>query len=388
MRCTNKNAERRNARRFVLAGGKVSDTPRNRQRKQGVALTSVPEPPGAASFLATLSHEARGFLERQGVVPGAIGKPGQKCPPSAPEQRAVRRAIAAGAGREAPRRRSKASGNDKHALRARRREQADGRHLARLDKRFEAAGVDVTQGFRFIAKHIWAMCCAVVNDESGRAARIYLRRQRNKVAVGCIRLAALVPADDGRTLYTWADERARCIAALGLALLALEVPTRKTGMWEGIVRGITVGALQALLASAWKWERVKDELRRKRPSRAALVGTHELGADLASGQVGYLKALKLAGFCYSQQHRVGGAVQLEPFERCWPSGYASNRYWVVTSIPTRPIDDDKKRELLALHASALKLGAELLERVKRFKRARPTAPPTDPSPGNARAAPD
>lgn len=207
------------------------------------------------------------------------------------------------------------------------------------------------------------MACAVLNDESGRAARIYLRRARNKVAVGCIRLAALVPVGQGRSLRSWADYRARAIAALGLALLQLEVPTRRKGPWEGVVRGIPQGAFLALLSNAWKLERGSNgELRRRRPSRAALSGTHRRDADLQNGQQGWLRALELAGFCYAQQLP---AKDVEPFERCWTSGYATNRYWIVTSIPTRPLSDEQKLELMALHEAGRLVESEQLELCRR-----------------------
>jgi hypothetical protein len=328
-------------------------------------------------------------LSRQGVsgspstsTPApALQQLGKSEPARAPvaDNRHTRRAATSVKG---PQRSRKARTGERHEAWRRRRERADDRHLARLAKRFNDAGCDVTpNGFRVIPKWVWAVCCNIVNDDSGRAARIYLRRARNKVGAGAIRLAALVPQDNGKALYSWADSRARKVAALGVALLALEVPTRRAGPWEGIVRGVPRGALCALLASAWRFERVNGELRRRRPSLSALAGVHRTGADLESGQVGYLKALELAGFCYAQQLP---AHAVERFEACWPSGYATNRYWIVTSIPTRPLSDEQKLALMALHRAGLAIGTETLETVRRRPSNRPAA---DATPGPVRAAP-
>src|SRR4029077_13901074 len=198
--------------------------------------------------------------------------------------------------------------------------------------------------------------------------RIWLRRERNKVAVGCIRLAALACDEHGATRYMWTDERARRICALGLALCALAIPTRRRGPWQGIVRAIPRGALCALLASPWETDR--------KPSLTGLVGTHRAGATMESGQVGYLRALELAGLCYAQQLP---ASQVAAYERCWPSGYASNRYWIVTSVPTIPESDDTKRALLALHDAGCKAPNERLVRMPRLPRRRPVESLEHPS---------
>lgn len=258
---------------------------------------------------------------------------------------------------------------DSQAARQRRRDLADQRHIDRIRKRLELHGCTLgREGFRLIPRHVWLMCWDILADPSGRSARIWLRRERNKIAVGCIRLAALAcdGAGDGR--YTWTDERARRICALGLALCALAIPTRRRGPWQSIVRAIPRGALLALLASPWETDR--------KPSMTGLVGTHRPGATMESGQVGYLLALELAGLCYAQQLP---ASQVAAHERCWPSGYASNRYWIVTSTPTAPESDDTKRVLLALHEAGRLAPNERLVRKPRLPRQRPVEPRERPS---------
>ena len=205
-----------------------------------------------------------------------------------------------------------------HALRER-----DDRYLERLRARLVAGGLDLLTAnrARVIPFAVWLMCAQVIADRSGRAARLYLSRLRNRPAAGSILRASIAP-ELGAHRRSWSDLRTRRIAALGLALVHLAAPTRRRDQWGGgIVRGIARGALCALL---------RDPLDRRpssTPSVSALVGVHRADAAPEGGQVGYLRALAAAGLTYRQQlpaHEVGR-------DELGPSGWALNRYWIVTA---------------------------------------------------------
>jgi hypothetical protein len=229
------------------------------------------------------------------------------------------------------------------------RAERDRRYLERIRDRLAANYPDhELPEIAAIPREVWIMCRDCLADATGRAIRIWFARQRNKVAVGTIRIAALVPGPNGRTRYTWADARARAIAALGLALHELSTPTIRRGRWSRCVMGVTRGALCSLLSNPFEPSR--------RPHKNTLGGVHVRGATLESGQVGYLKALELSGFLYRQQLP---AHQVHRFER-WrvkrgdvEEVHASNRYWIVTDTPTAPQSDDCKRALIAAHHAGL-----------------------------------
>ena len=180
---------------------------------------------------------------------------------------------------------------------------------------------------------VWAMAAEIMADGSGKAARIWLQRlsKRYPHAVGAIRVAALVPLDQGGALYLWSDERARAIAALGCSLLELGRNTRRKGRYRIVVMGVARAAFAALLRNPYSGEQ---------PSISALAGRHREDASLLTGQLGYLRALEAAGFCYRQQVRD----QREPCEVGFPSGHPPNRYWLVA----RPVHDVPAATLVAL----------------------------------------
>jgi hypothetical protein len=321
--------------------------------------TSVPKPPNRASFWEKLSPRAQRALERQGVQAGETIPPPPALPSlsssAPPPNRESRRAL-----EQLERRPRRSSQYERDKLQLLR----DGRRMQKLRATIESRGGDCSGGVLpvLIQRSVLVLCRTIMGDPSGFAVRAAFRRTRNKVAVGAIRQAALVPDAEGTARYTWADERARCVAALGLALLELSVPTARVGTWSGIVRGIPRGALCALLSSPWEPDR--------RKSVSSLVGTHRADGSLQNGKVGYLRALIEAGFCYSQQLP---AADVQPFERLWPSGYASNRYWIVGETPTAPLSDATKRELLELHARGLDAHRERLQRARRAFLRRPLA---------------
>lgn len=217
-----------------------------------------------------------------------------------------------------------------------------------------------------LPRSVYIMARDVMCDPTGAAARTWFARCRNKVAIGLLRRAALVPDESGKTRYTWADSRARAIAALGLALLELATPTpNRPGAWASVVKGYQRSILCALLENPHEPGR--------RPHVNTLAGRHRVGATYESGQVGWLVALEDVGFLYSQQLP---AAEVEPYERfrVWRSDgadmRASNRYWLITDSPTEPRDDDDKRRLVAAHTEGLELAGERPQRQARTARER------------------
>lgn len=205
-----------------------------------------------------------------------------------------------------------------HALRER-----DDRYLERLRARLVAGGLDLLTAnrARVIPFKVWLMCAQVIADRSGRAARLYLSRLHNRPAAGAILRASISPIA-GAERRSWSDLRTRRIAALGLALVHLAAPTRRRDQWGGgIVKGLARKALCALL---------RDPLDRRpsaTPSVEALVGVHRPGAAPDGGQVGYLRALVSAGLTYRQQLPASEVGR----DELGPSGWALNRYWIVTA---------------------------------------------------------
>jgi hypothetical protein len=309
-------------------------------RKTTIELPTLPQDPAQSSFWRGLHPRAREFLAAQGATNEAL--------PPEQRPRRERRLDEHVAQRERRRVREAArmpSGRGRRrelAERRRRAEERDRRYLERLRARLRERGLEQREPPRLIPRRVWVLAQDVLADPSGRAVRIWMSRARNKVAVGAIRLAALVPGPAG-SRYSWADERARRIAALGLGLLELGAPTARRGIWTDVVRGVTRGALCALLANPWERER--------RPSMTALAGRHRSGADFTTGQVGYLRALEEAGFCYRQQLPADDR-SVRGFER-WRGKegdvWTSNRYWIVSLIPTRALSDEEKRRLIALN---------------------------------------
>lgn len=254
-----------------------------------------------------------------------------------------------------------------------------GKRIRALQARLSLAGAP-----RLIPRAVLVMTRTIVADATGGAGKMYTRRMSNRVYAGAVMTAAFVPFDGlsakrmllggaagGAFRYSWADTRARCIVALGCALHALSAPSRRQGRWNRSVRGVTRGALCALLANPFEPER--------RPSISALVGTHRVDGTLESGQVGYLRALELAGALYAQQLP---SSKVADFERLWPSGYASNRYWLLTDRPDAPHRPAQRSALHAFQALADELlgGAvrslrALPRRLRRLLTGPPAAPP-------------
>lgn len=241
----------------------------------------------------------------------------------------------------------------------------DGKRLRALQAKLSLAGAP-----RLIPRDVLVMTRTIIADGTGGASKMYARRMGNRVYAGAVMAAALVPLAPGSYRYSLADTRARCIVALGCALHALSSSTRRTGRWSRVVKGVPIGALQALLANPFEPER--------RPSRSAVSGTHRGDATLESGQLGYLRALEASGALYSQQLP---SSQADECERLWPSGYTSNRYWLVTDRPDAPHRPAQRSMLHAFQALAddvLSAAARALRALPRQVRRMLTGPPSGP----------
>jgi hypothetical protein len=186
---------------------------------------------------------------------------------------------------------------------------------------------ELARELRLIPRQVWLACWSVIADPSGKAARAAWR------GVAAVRrgrmLRASLGLETGTARYRWSDLRARRICALALGLHLLNERTRRRGRWAGgCVRGITRPALCALLRDP------NDPRSSSTPSVSALAGTHRPGATAATGEVGYLRALEEAGFCYSQQLAPAVAAPCERF-----GAYCSNRYWLSDCVIERAIGD-------------------------------------------------
>lgn len=226
-------------------------------------------------------------------------------------------------------------------------------------------------GFRAIPREVWVMAWDCVADGTGKAIRYWMGRELNKVAVGAARRAALVD-EQGSTRRSWADLTARRVMTLELVLLRMAAPTVRKGRWGSVVRGVTVPGLARCLTPPGCGARV--------PHRNALTGRHRgAGSDSRRGQAGYLRALEATGALYAQQLP---AAECEPFELCGPSGYAANRYWLVTETPTAPMDALERALLISLHRQGRLAPTERLEAPRNPAKTRaqhPVEPPAAPS---------
>lgn len=182
------------------------------------------------------------------------------------------------------------------------------RHGPAIDAR-EAEGL--ARELAFIPRWIWRACWAIVADSSGRAAWALWRKVppvRRSIAI-CVAFGVVSDGQGGFVArYRMADLRARRVLALAFALHALSAATRRRGIWSGgAVLGLTRRTYCMLL-------RHPDDPRPEAlPHRNTVFGTHRRGATLDQpGQLGYMTALRRAGYCYSR--RLPAEVA-EPCER-------------------------------------------------------------------------
>lgn len=223
-----------------------------------------------------------------------------------------------------------------------RRTRAEALHQVRAFERWQrfiadGGHDDAGRDLEHIPRIVWERSWQQVSDRTGRAIREGFRREGNTRAKAVIAKAALCIGDDQLARYSWADMRARRIAALGLALLALAKRTRRRDCWGGgIVKGISRGALAALLRDVHEPRAIVDGNGRRRrskgtPAITTLAGTHRTDGTPQNGQVGYLRALQAAGLFYRQQLPEGVG---EPCEFAHGGTHPTNRYWLASAVKT------------------------------------------------------
>lgn len=210
-----------------------------------------------------------------------------------------------------------------------------------------------------IPRWVWIACWAIVGDASGQCARFYLAKLRNRVAAGAILAAAF----DDEAHPHWGNIRVRRLAALGLALAWLGIPTARKHGYSKLVMGIPRPALGALLADPFDPE-------------GAPVSATTLGGTQPS-QIGYFAKLRAAGVMYRQQlTQAHHADKLHPCELLGPSGHATNRYWVVNAVIEYSAQPSRACELVARATEASRaffvwLGVLRKDRAELVAEARP-----------------
>lgn len=299
--------------------------------------------PKFAPFLSALSPGIlSGIDQAEFSIP--IATDGDTAAENSQDNRATRRILRAAASRAA----AGSTAASKTSTARRRRDQG---FLDRLNRR-----IQLPAGTTRIPRETWIAAGHIMADPTGRAARFYLRSTGNRIASNLIRRAALdLDNPDGHR--TWQSLHARRIAAAGLSLMYLGRRTKKPGRYEGIVRGVPRTAISALIRDPSSGHRILPEYMAKR----------------------YLRPLEEAGFMYSQQLP---AEETAPWEHSGPSGYAVNRYWIVSRDPTRPIDPLEKAALLSVYRAELQARKADIEpeNAEITHKAEATAPEPHPRP--------
>lgn len=191
-------------------------------------------------------------------------------------------------------------------------------------QRKEGDSGDLIRELVVIPRKLWRDCWAMNSDPSGRAAwKLWAGVPAVRRAI-MMRVAFGLVSDGagGRhARYDFSDARARAVATLAYALHVLSTSTRRRGVWGGgAVLGVTRGAFCHLLRNV-------HSKKARVPGITTVFGTHRPGATLEQpGQLGYMTALKKAGYCYSRQLP---SAEAEPCER-W-GVYTSARYQVASS---------------------------------------------------------
>lgn len=229
---------------------------------------------------------------------------------------------------------------------------------------------------RDIPREVRPMAAAIL--AAPWAAKLYLGKLPNRVLAGAVLRTAFVPLDDSgnRYRYGYESSRARYVIATALITYVLRSTTRRRDRWGGgMVSGITEGAFCMLLANPYN--------SRQHCSRSALVGTHRRGGTWETGEVGYLLALVQTGALFRQQLPASDP-SVRPWEKCWPSGYTSNRYWLVTDNTEAPRDSAMVDHLRRLRAFACSLldgaGRRVVALARALRRAGSQAPPAAAQP--------
>jgi len=279
-------------------------------------------------------------------------------PTPAPRSRARRRQAQALAPRSAPPEPSKA-----RAARARRNADHVSRHRQKFLRRHGGDDAPPT-----IPRELWIQVQLMAADK--RTTEYYLSECPNLALVGAIRNGARAPLGDGTTRYTFADRRARVIAALGLAIWQLGRDTRHLE-FSRLTRGVNRCALALLVRDPHGGDPHCKACGNTHPSFSALTGVHRDGGTLSNGQIGWLRALEQAGAIQRYQLRHPAAIA-----RCCQAwelgerGYPCAWYWSLGMLhhPDEFTDAELAR-FAALRELALQLLDDAAPRRVSFRRA-------------------
>jgi hypothetical protein len=279
-----------------------------------------------SSFLDRLKEKTRKFLREMGAFDETDFSPAR--PSNRRESQLIERELRKNEVKRYMNARERAQNN------RRKSRQRNARYISKLRSRYPKG-----EPPRFIPSKVWTMASDILADQTGKASIKYLSGCSNRTAVNAIRKAAQ-PIDEstGEVLRNLSNERSRRIVALGLSMLALGNSTRRKGPWKLLVRGIPQGAFTALLRNPYTGER---------PGISAINGIHSADDSLDGGQLGYLRALERAGFCYSQQLPI---TEVGPNEAY--GTHALNRYWIVGpfAFASKP-DEITMAEMVLLEAA-------------------------------------
>lgn len=258
--------------------------------------------------------------------------------------------------------------HDRHVAALAKRQKRDARWLATHRQRCAERGMVAPSPAAPV--HVWDLISDILSDPSGRAVRIHVGRARNVVALGALRLAALGLDAHGYPRRSFASAYARHVFALGLSMLQLCADTKRKGRYRSVVRGFTFGAWLAMLRDPWTGKQLHQN---------TLSGRHRSWASLERSQLGYLDALREAGFLYWQQ-LPGNDPEVAPWERYQTDRgpRSSLRYWIVTDDAHDGHLFDRVRARLQ---ELERLGAELSELMPGppTRRAAPTPASAAPS---------
>jgi hypothetical protein len=241
------------------------------------------------------------------------------------------------------------------AERAKRNAEHVSRHRAKFLKRYGRDEAPPT-----IPRELWIKCQLIREDK--RSCEYYLSLvESNPTWVGAVRNSARVPLQDGTTRYTFYDQRARCIAAIAVAIRELghDMPSGR-GAFDRLTRGINRCALALLVRDPAGTDPLCDHCKNNHPSFSALTGMHRPDGTLENGQIGWVRAL-VAGGAIDVPHQFKHPVAIEKCCKQWEigeAGYPCNWYWSL-GPHFNPLDFTDAE--LAHYEALRELGACILE---------------------------
>lgn len=346
--------------------------------------TILPKSGPGARFLASLPPDVAAAIERHaGVTAGELDQAPQREPERIERWQAGARAK--------PKKLAQTRAEKRAAAVARRQRQRD-RDAATESRILDAVSAKIVNagGARTRPQGcpvgVWRMCWQVRGDATGGAARVWLKRTRDRAQVAAIIRAALwdghePPEGNADALpevgaRSWAQDHVRCIAAIGLALAHMAERTRRRGKWNGLVKGFGQGFFAALLHDPFDQRPAPpgtyaNGLPKKRPGTPH---TKTIFGKRSDDDAGYLHTLIRAGLLHMPQQLR--AEYVSAAEKNGPSGHSYSRYWIVTSAPIDTIDP----EVLAQLAQLIGEAAESFTQWDADYARRKTAPPPTAGP--------